>query len=102
MANTSNWTSFDWTRFGDKVTEMSRELHEQGLPADAVAKIVSKYVDAVTGGESEKEEDAEDVFFDIPDATNYEGTNDAAAGAAALITLGFLGITALIAAFSKS
>jgi len=101
MANTSNWSSFDWTRFGDKVTEMSRDLHEQGLPADTVAKIVSKYVDAATGGESEKEEE-EDDLFDIPDTPDYEGSNDAAVGAAALLTLGFLGITALIAAFSKS
>ena len=102
MANTSNWSSFDWMRFGNEVTEMSKELHEQGLPADAVAKIVSKYVDAATGGESEKEEEVEEGLFDIPDAADYEGTNDAAVGAAALITLGFLGITALIAAFSKS
>lgn len=101
MANTSNWSSFDWKRFANGVTEMSRELHEQGLPADAVAKIVSKYVDAATGGESEKEEE-EDDLFDIPDSTDYEGANDAAVGAAALLTLGFLGITALIAAFSKS
>lgn len=101
MANTSNWSSFDWKRFANGVTEMSRELHEQGLPADAVAKIVSKYVDAATGGESEKEEE-EDGLFDIPDSTDYEGANDAAVGAAALLTLVFLGITALIAAFSKS
>lgn len=102
MANTSNWSSFDWMRFGNEVTEMSKELHEQGLPADAVAKIVSKYVDAATGGESEKEEEVEDDLFDIPDAGDYEGANDAAVGVAALLTLGFLGITALIAAFSKS